>query len=148
MSANPKKNHREYTPQKRDALPTLSAENLECRSYRFHAMESVGYFYWKTGRGKGVCKVSRCIRCDTFREDYLMPNGTLTFRKYHYPENYLIAGEGVLLMEDVRREMLRRVEVIHASPDDLPVPVRVALVGRGSKKNLLRGLCVAENLLQ
>lgn len=110
-------------------LSELKDSHLECRSYHGHAFTSVGFFYWKSTKGKGICKVSKCSRCSTYREDYLFPDGSKMDSRYHYPDSYLMEAKDRPTTKDIRKEMLRRVEVIHASPDDLPVPGRVKLGG-------------------
>lgn len=83
---------------------------LECRSYRYHALERIGLFYWGNGKGKGICRISQCTRCGTMREDYYLADGRLMDRRYERPEGYDLEGTGNVLLKDVMREYLARLQ--------------------------------------
>lgn len=114
----------------RAALAQLPDKFLECRSYRYHALKEVHKFYWNDGNKKGVCRVSKCTRCETFRDDYYNAKGELVDRRYMTPDGYSLSGLGHLESAPVMREWLSRATDIAASREDAQaLAPRLRLVG-------------------
>lgn len=100
---------------------------LLCRSYRYHALDPIGLFYWGSGRQKGICRISQCTRCGTVREDYYLANGKLMDRKYERPEGYDLHGSGQLHQHEVVREYLARLNG-EVSPDRDSLPAHPSVL--------------------
>jgi hypothetical protein len=100
------------------ALKSLPDSFLDCRTYRYHALEQVSLFRWNDGGGKSVCRVSVCRRCGTKREDYFTSKGELMDRRYEFPAGYSLAGHGYLTSPIIMRELFRRSIDLTATPED------------------------------
>ena len=99
-------------------LRNLPDEYLACRDLR-HAWEELGY-YRERGGGAAVIRKLRCLRCGTLRRDTLSNSySDKTTHYYGHPEGYRIEGMGRAGMNDVRKEVVKRHEVVTLSPDEL-----------------------------
>lgn len=106
------------------ALRDLPDRFLECRSYRYHSLERLRIFHWNDIVGKGMCRISRCVRCGTIREDYYSSKGVLVDRRYENPPGYSLRGLGHLPSHKVMQEVFARATDIAASTDDAKALVR------------------------
>jgi len=108
-------------PNKPKRLRDLPDEFLACRDLR-HAWEELGYFRERgSGRGGGpIIRKLRCLRCGTLRRDILSNSfAEKTTHYYGHPEGYRLEGMGRAAIEEVRREVVKRHEVITLTHDDL-----------------------------
>jgi len=108
-------------PNKPKRMRDLPDEFLACRDLR-HAWEELGYFRERgSGRGGGpIIRKLRCLRCGTLRLDILSNSfAEKTTHYYGHPEGYRLEGMGRAAIEDVRREVVKRHEVITLTHDDL-----------------------------
>lgn len=108
-------------PNKPKQLKDLPDQFLACRDLR-HAWEELGYFRERgSGRAGGpIIRKLRCLRCGTLRRDVLSNSFTdKTTHYYGHPDGYRLEGMGRAAMEEVRREVVKRHEVITLTPDDL-----------------------------
>jgi hypothetical protein len=102
-------------------LRGLPDEFLACRDLR-HAWEELGYYRERgSGRAGGpIIRKLQCLRCGTLRRDTLSNSfSEKTTHYYGHPEGYRIAGMGRAAIDDVRKEVVKRHEVITLSHDEL-----------------------------
>ena len=102
-------------------LRKLPDAYLACRDLR-HAWEELGYFRERgSGRGGGpIIRKLRCLRCGTLRRDTLSNSYTeKTTHYYGHPEGYRIEGMGRAAMDEVRKEVVKRHQVVTLTSDEL-----------------------------
>jgi hypothetical protein len=102
-------------------LRDLSDEFLACRDLR-HAWEELGYYRERgSGRAGGpIIRKLRCLRCGTLRRDTLANAfSEKTTHYYGHPDGYRLEGQGRLPIDEVRREVVKRWEVLTLDHDDL-----------------------------
>lgn len=99
-------------------LRDLPDEYLACRDLR-HAWEELGY-YRERGTSGAIIRKLQCLRCGTLRRDTLSNSySEKTTHYYGHPEGYRIDGMGRAGMDEVRKEVVKRHQVITLSAADL-----------------------------
>jgi hypothetical protein len=102
-------------------LRNLPDDFLACRDLR-HAWEELGYYRERGSGGAGgpIIRKLQCLRCGTLRRDTLSNSySEKTTHYYGHPEGYRIEGMGRAGMDEVRKEVVKRHQVITLSHDDL-----------------------------
>ena len=111
-------------PRRRDDTVTvrdLPDDFLACRDLR-HAWEPVAYFQERNGqtRTAPVIRLLRCLRCGTKRRDTLKNQfSEKTTHYYGHPEGYKLSGTGRTPSDVIRKEVVRRAEVLVVGHDEL-----------------------------
>jgi hypothetical protein len=91
-------------------LQTKPDHYLECREMR-HSFTRIGYFHWSDKGKRAICRVAVCQRCGVIRDTFFYASGKRMDSKYHYPDHYLLIGDGRISNADVVLESMRRVGI-------------------------------------
>ena len=103
-------------------IKDLADEFLACRDLR-HAWEELGYFRERGTGGAATAPIIRklqCMRCGTLRRDTLSNAfAEKTTHYYGHPDGYRLVGQGRAGIDEVRKEVVKRSEVITLTHDEL-----------------------------
>lgn len=91
-------------------LSETSTEHLKCYRYGGWGHQWEEFQPLEKRRGYGTHLALRCTRCSTERHDWIDRSGALNSRSYVYPEGYGARGEKRPDTNEVRLEILRRIQ--------------------------------------
>lgn len=94
---------------------------LDCRDIRHRWVKE---YYFNTESRGIVGRLLRCDECDAGRVDFIARRSGQTIgRRYLYPKDYVVKGQGRIPLDTVRRLAVRAAEVISIDADHRPARV-------------------------